>query len=255
MKFPRCSIGQPRSYLSIIMTAIFLMIISGCSLLHNQANVQVEDSVPVSEDGKYLTESAKYWQEKVKEFKKANSEIPEGGILFLGDSITERAPFAEDFSDFNIINRGIGGDKIGGWKYYGVLDRLDETVIVLKPRKVFLMIGINDIVYANTPERNMKKNMKRLLKTLKKSLPDTEIYVHSILPARESFSKYNDEVREYNAFLEKLSRRYGIKYVDLYPIFADDQDVLDEKYAKDAVHLNQKGYEVWENVIRTYLYR
>lgn len=62
-------------------------------------------------------------------------------IVFLGDSITEKIDWHELFhnSHYDILNRGIGSDTISG-----VINRIN-TIINLKPSKVFLMIGINDI--------------------------------------------------------------------------------------------------------------
>lgn len=60
-------------------------------------------------------------------------------IVFLGDSITEKIDWRELFSYPNIVNRGIGSDTITG-----VNNRID-SIVKLRPSKVFLMIGINDI--------------------------------------------------------------------------------------------------------------
>jgi hypothetical protein len=60
-------------------------------------------------------------------------------IIFLGDSITEKMDWQELFSSNNIINRGICSDTISG-----VINRLD-SILQVKPSKVFLMIGINDM--------------------------------------------------------------------------------------------------------------
>ncbi len=63
-------------------------------------------------------------------------------IVFLGDSLVERAEWAEFFPGTGAVNRGIGGDTTEG-----VLKRLDQ--LGLKPGKsgrVFLYIGINDLL-------------------------------------------------------------------------------------------------------------
>ena len=62
-------------------------------------------------------------------------------IVFLGNSITARGNWSEWFNNKRIINRGISGDRTDG-----VLYRLDE-VISSKPKKIFLLIGVNDIKY------------------------------------------------------------------------------------------------------------
>ena len=65
-------------------------------------------------------------------------------ILFLGDSITDYCEWQELFGMANIKNRGIDGDTI-----IGVIDRLDE-IVASSPKKIFLMIGINDLELKNS---------------------------------------------------------------------------------------------------------
>ena len=60
-------------------------------------------------------------------------------IIFLGDSLTEWFELGKYFPGLAIINEGIAGDTT-----YGVLQRL-EAIIKKPAKKIFLMIGINDI--------------------------------------------------------------------------------------------------------------
>jgi hypothetical protein len=60
-------------------------------------------------------------------------------IIFLGDSIIDFCNWHELFGKYNIKNRGISGDIING-----VIDRLEE-IVESKPKKIFLMIGTNDL--------------------------------------------------------------------------------------------------------------
>jgi lysophospholipase L1-like esterase len=67
-------------------------------------------------------------------------------IVFLGDSITEAFPFDVLLKDYQIVNKGVSGDRTDV-----VLARLDKDVIQLKPSAVFVLVGINDIAsfYSN----------------------------------------------------------------------------------------------------------
>jgi len=72
----------------------------------------------------------------------ARAEQDQGGLVLLGDSITQG--WGEDFSaafpGVKIANRGISGDTSRG-----VLIRLKEDVLDLKPAAVVLLIGTNDL--------------------------------------------------------------------------------------------------------------
>jgi len=49
---------------------------------------------------------------KVKTFKSLNKDVPKGGIVFVGDSITQDYNVYEHFPGKLIYNRGIGGDTM-----------------------------------------------------------------------------------------------------------------------------------------------
>lgn len=65
--------------------------------------------------------------------------IDSKSIVMLGDSLTQAAEWNEFFPSARILNRGIGRDTTAG-----VLSRFD-TYLAGHPRKLFLMIGINDL--------------------------------------------------------------------------------------------------------------
>ncbi len=96
--------------------------------------------------------------------------------VFLGNSITEGFDLEIYFPGYEIANRGIVGDHLDG-----LVERLDNSVLSLKPQKLFLMIGINDIGDRRSDEY-LKEMFVTLIDTLIISLPETEIYLHSMLP-------------------------------------------------------------------------
>ena len=63
----------------------------------------------------------------------------------LGDSLTDNGEWGELFPSVRIINRGISGQKT-----VEMLGRLDE-IIIRKPKKVFILAGINDLAAGIVP--------------------------------------------------------------------------------------------------------
>ena len=61
-------------------------------------------------------------------------------VVLLGDSITWSGKWESRFPGVRLVNRGIPG-----YKTTNVLNELDAT-IALRPKKAFLMIGINDLL-------------------------------------------------------------------------------------------------------------
>jgi hypothetical protein len=46
-----------------------------------------------------------------------------------------------------------------------------------------------------------------------------------------------------------MSARFGFQFVDLHPLFLNDEGELRDEYALDAVHLNVSGYMAWLGAI------
>src|SRR5882672_7029633 len=89
----------------------------------------------------------------------ALSKIESASIVMLGDSLTEGAPWRELTGCLSLVNRGIGGDTTTRLR-----GRLDE-VLKLKPRAIFLMIGVNDISLS-VPRSTSVENLRAILDRL-----------------------------------------------------------------------------------------
>ena len=91
-------------------------------------------------------------------------------IVFIGNSITNGGEWIELFNDNRLKNRGISGDVSEG-----IYDRLG-SITKGKPKKMFLMIGINDIA-KNIPVDTISKNIEKIILKIKKDSPQTIVYL------------------------------------------------------------------------------
>ena len=71
--------------------------------------------------------------------------VGRGDIVFVGNSITDNCEWAELFADRRVKNRGIGTDR-AQW----LAERIDP-IAAGHPRKLFLMIGTNDLAQGAAP--------------------------------------------------------------------------------------------------------
>lgn len=184
-----------------------------------------------------------YYIDRVTTF--MNSSCGYGKIIFLGDSITDICEWSELLNNPNVLNRGISGDTTDG-----VINRLKE-VIRLKPSKIFIMLGINDIGKCRSNE-SIIEDYKKILTTIKRELPGTKIYVQSVLPInKDKFKTHtnDEEIIKFNAELIKLCRESKIYYVDLYSKFVTAGNKLNPEFTTGGLHLNGKGYIVWKEMI------
>jgi lysophospholipase L1-like esterase len=169
----------------------------------------------------------------------------ESDIVFLGDSLTNACEWHEFFRNIRLKNRGISGDTTNG-----LLNRIDE-VIESKPRKVFMMIGINDLNQGRNVEVILN-TYKIILKSFQDKTSKTEVFVQSILPLnnqKRPNNGTNNKIIELNAKLKNLAQEFSFHYIDLFSAFLDENNQLDARYTIDGIHLNGQGYLVWKGII------
>ncbi|MBN1901509.1 hypothetical protein JW926_09335 [Candidatus Sumerlaeota bacterium] len=183
-----------------------------------------------------------HYANRLKIFLEEAPSIKSGGIVFLGDSITEGFPTKEAFPDAYVINRGIGGDVIEG-----VIERLDVCVFNLKPKRVYLMIGINNIWWfsPDAPPEELGKQYENLVLKMKQGAGETQIVLLSILPVGGGESAKNIKVNAVNSVIRSIAEKESLAYIDLHPLMRDEKGNLREEFTADGVHLNLKGYLAW----------
>lgn len=187
------------------------------------------------------------YTQKVTQFEALNKKALQGGTVFLGDSITQDYNVYEFFKGFNVYNRGIGGDTSEG-----VLRRLNESVYQIKPNKVFLLIGTNDLVSSSFSLDKTIQNIKEIVQNIHAYNPSLKIYLLSILPVNDTIDKTtvgprkNDIIIKINHELKKIK---AVKYVDMFINLLGSDHLLDRKFTIEGLHLNHQGYEVMTDCI------
>lgn len=163
-------------------------------------------------------------------------------IVFVGNSITNMHEWWEAFgSEGNIVNRGVWGTFIGETVQH------IEAVAMGKPKKVFFMVGTNDL--GKNGSRNVDdiiENTRIMVERLQKVSPATEIYIQGILPS--VYNRVLEQLEETNARLKELCSEYDIAYVDLWDdLFSLTQD---NTHTLDGLHMKASGYQIWTKKIQ-----
>jgi len=186
-----------------------------------------------------------YWFKRTTQFKEELNNIEKGGIVFLGNSITEGFDFDKYFRKTKIINRGINSDHIDG-----LIERLQYSVIELHPAKLFILIGINDIG-AQDSDSTILNNFNTLLKMIGDKLPATEVFVHSILPTTAKWKNCPPEkIVRLNKQIKEFAKQNKFTWIDIYSIFVNDNSFLKSELTSDGLHLNQNGYQMWASKLK-----
>jgi len=209
---------------------------------------------------------------KLSSYQALNSNAVKGGIVFVGDSITDGFPIHEMLrADRPMYNRGISGDTT-----LDVWNKLQHVVLDLNPDTVFLHIGSNDLPKNEQPD-NIVKRIGEICTKIQAVLPNVQIFIQSLDPVnpgegarRLLESPYpihtmdeanaalfpvfglrtNEAIQQINAGLLKLASEQKLNYVDLFEKLINDEGQLKPQFTYDGLHLTVKGYEVVAEVIQ-----
>lgn len=181
-------------------------------------------------------------------------------ILFQGDSITDCnrtkdqvlgdgyvSLIAKKHPDWDIINRGISGNKTSDLR-----NRWNEDGLDLKPDILCIMVGINDIWHKHAfgIDNSMEQiinNYRYLLESMKNNNPHIKILmIEPFVLVIDDFQKswrheldlLIDEVRD-------LARVYADEYIPLDGIFAEKSvHINKQEICGDGVHPTLLGHSI-----------
>ena len=196
---------------------------------------------------KVIFQEYPHFYEKMAEFVKENQSKPSCDICFVGDSYIEMMD-VNNFMNKHCINRGIISDKSAG-----VLMTLNDRVIALSPKEVFIHIGSNDICDGYTLKQ-IENNLKDIIMMLKENLPGVKIVVSTIEPpcyyqASHVEAIYRNcrdilKIEAMNQMILALENKSENIFVfDAFKIIADENKSLRIEDTIDGIHLSLKGYE------------
>ena len=188
-----------------------------------------------------------YYQEANKLLKTSEKPIE---AVFFGDSITEGWPqFNPSFFDTNnFVGRGIGGQTTPQ-----LLLRFRQDVLGLRPKKVILHAGINDIV-----ENTCPISLEAIMETIKgmtemAKANGIEMVLSAVLPANYfPWRPSNDpthKVIALNQMIKAYAQENNLIYVDYYTPMVNDEKGLISTLGYDTVHPNKAGYDIMEGVL------
>ncbi|TYA74043.1 GDSL-type esterase/lipase family protein [Seonamhaeicola marinus] len=187
------------------------------------------------------------YNHRIATFKK--SPLNFGDIVFVGNSITEQGGnWGEKLGVKNARNRGIAGDVTDG-----VLKRIDE-ITYYKPKAVFLLIGINDLFNLHylkeipSPEY-VANNIIKITEVIHESSPETQIYLQTILPTSADYMAEN--INKVNALIKAREKDANYQLINLFEAFVGDNGLIKPHLTSDGTHLNELGYKLWVETIKS----
>ncbi|HEY9811224.1 MAG TPA: SGNH/GDSL hydrolase family protein [Halomicronema sp.] len=191
---------------------------------------------------KNATEKPTYqdWKYLLKQEAKAISRGQGANQLnvLIGDSLSLWFPSERLPAGSLWLNQGISGDNTTG-----ILQRIN-TLNQTNPHSIYLMAGINDLRQGET-DADILWNLRQIVRRLRQNHPQTRIILQSILPTRFAAIP-NSRIQKLNKQLAMIAAEEQASYLELERYFSDEQGNLRRELTTDGLHLNARGYAVWE---------
>lgn len=191
----------------------------------------------------WMTEDRKrFWKER---------ERKQGALVLAGDSLFGGWKSAErDLHPLVVANRGVGGDTSRGLVF-----RFQEDVLELKPSRVVLLIGGNDLSAHQDPKQTAR-NIERLLDAAAKHDAALPVILCTLTPrANPAAPVKPGHFEALNGHIRRIAAsRPNVTLLDLQPWFtATDGGPDTAYYGRDRLHLNKQGYERLHEALRSVL--
>ena len=151
------------------------------------------------------------------------------------------------FENSKIINTGFGGSKASDLLYY-----IKELVLDFNPSKVIIYEGDNDISSGHKINFIMK-NIKQIIKQIKEINKNAEIILISAKPSIMRWDLRKKYIHLNKKYKNLALKNKNIHFADTWSQMVDSGKLKTDIFIEDGLHLNKKGYQIWERVLRPIL--
>ena len=169
-------------------------------------------------------------------------------IVFTGSSSVRLWEGLQDlFPERQILNTAFGGSQTRD-----LLKHLQPLVLAYNPKMVFIYEGDNDIYYRKSTNRILRTT-KKIIAKIWQQHPDTQIVLISAKPSivrwhlKRRYHRLNEKIKE---FAEQTPQ---VAYANVWDSMLKNEDINESLFIEDGLHMNQKGYDLWYEVLKPFL--
>lgn len=217
-------------------------------------NFEFYEPVPI--ESRYYKDAGKVALTTDYSYKKENISYFDDAA-FLGDSRTlgisdyaglEGADFYCDsgMMIFKILEEEVTYQKTGSKV------RMDEVLQKKQYGKIYIMLGMNELGYGNT--EMYLEQYRQVLKQIRTWQPEAVIYIMANLHVSREKNNMETEfnninINAKNAASASLANGTDVFYLDVNPVFTDEEGYLRSELTFDGVHLYAKHYDAWREFL------
>jgi len=195
------------------------------------------------------------YYDEIQHFKKLDSAHfpPKNAVLFVGSSSIRKWEDVQSyFPNETVINRGFGGSELTDAVRYA-----NDIIIPYQPREIVIYSGENDLAYADsvTPAIVLRR-FETLFNIIRSAMPKVPVIYVSIKPS-PSRERLMPEMEVANKLIKQfLKSKNKTVFVDVYHKMLDKSGKpMPDIFLSDNLHMNAKGYHIWQKAIAPYLER
>lgn len=242
-----------RRYCYSIFLICSIIVMATSNLLPNRHSTQPSSQEYIME---YTWEDSS--EESVAELEQGETDVHKdfSDTLFIGDSRTvglfeygdlgQAVVFANSgMSVFNLLDAQVslsGKDK----------QKLDQVLSSKSFKTIYLMLGINELGYDN---HSIVRRYREVVDWIRAKQPEATLVLEANLHVTEEKSSKSDiynnqKINALNDAIRSIAEETGCPYIDVNPIFDDENGNLSAAYSSDGAHVLGKYYSVWVDWIR-----
>lgn len=191
--------------------------------------------------------------------------------LFIGDSVTLKLSYYADngaVGEADFLCAGSLGYNNCLWDidhednvhpvYEGEKYTIFDGAKMLQPKKIFMMLGMNDIGLYGVDDA--AEAMKEVVDKLKESCPDAVIYIESVTPMLENMQLTdlnNTTIAQFNEKAKVIAEEKGCRWLDVASVMEDGSGNLVYEYCGDpeamGLHFSDTGCGVWVDYLKNHV--
>ena len=196
---------------------------------------------------------AQPFADEIAAFKKQDSIAfpPKHAILFVGSSSFRKwQDVSAYFPNYTIINRGFGGSTLPDMIRYE-----QDIIFRYQPKQIVIYCGENDVASSDTVTAQILfERFKKLYSDIRMVMPAVPLLFVSLKPSPSRW-QMRDRMIAANKLIKKyLKKKNNAAFVSVWnDMLGADGKPMPDIFVGDNLHMNAKGYAIWQKLIEPYL--
>ena len=188
---------------------------------------------------------AQPFADEIANFKKKDA------VSFVGSSSFRKwEDVISYFPNYTIINRGFGGSTLPDVILYE-----QEIIFPYHPKQIVIYCGENDVASSDTVSAQIVfDRFKKLYTDIRAVMPTVQVLFVSLKPSQSRWQMRNRMIGANKLIKKYLNKKNNAAFVSVWnDMLGADGKPMPDIFLSDNLHMNAKGYAIWQKLITPYL--